>query len=103
MAVRPTKSKRLGKKLLQIRSALGLSQTEMVKRLGYEESIPYTRISDYELGKRVPPLPVVLEYARAAQIHLEDLVDDDSDLPTKLPSIVIYKRPGKARQGTKLG
>ncbi len=29
----------------------GLSQTELHKSLGVEEDIPYTRISDYELGK----------------------------------------------------
>ena len=40
------KAERLGEKLLQIRLALGLSQSEMLKRLGYEESLPYTRISD---------------------------------------------------------
>src|SRR5690349_2647361 len=90
MPRRPKKVKRLGEKLLQIRSALGLSQTEMLKRVGYADSIPYTRISDYELGKRVPPLPVVLEYARIAQIHLEDLFEDDSDIASKLPSTTVH-------------
>lgn len=88
MAKRAKKAKRLGEKLLQIRSALGLSQTEMLKRLGFEDSIAYTRISDYELGKRVPPLPVVLEYARVARVHLEEVVDDELDLPEKLPGKV---------------
>lgn len=91
MAKRPRRAKRLGEKLLQIRSALGLSQTEMLKRLAFEDSIPYTRISDYELGKRVPPLPVVLEYARVAGVHLEDLVDDELNLPETLPAKVRYK------------
>ena len=91
MAARPKKSERLGEKLLQIRSALGLSQSEMLNRLGYEDSIPYTRISDYELGKRVPPLPVLLEYARVAGIHVEDTIDDDLDLPNKLPGNVRHQ------------
>lgn len=42
---------RLAEKLKKIRNTLGLSQTELHKSLGVEEDIPYTRISDYELGK----------------------------------------------------
>jgi len=95
------KAERLGKKLLQIRIALGLSQSEMLRRLGYEESVYYTRISDYERDKRVPPLPLVLEYARAAGVHMEDIVDDELDLPPKLPGNVRYqglKRPSKSHR-----
>src|SRR5438552_12669640 len=92
MAVRRLKkAERLGEKLLDVRNGLGLSQSEMLRRLGYEDVLPYNRISDYELGKRVPPLPVVLEYARAASIHLEDIVDDELDLPEKLPGSVRYR------------
>jgi transcriptional regulator with XRE-family HTH domain len=71
--------------------ALGLSQSEMLRRLSYDESVYYTRISDYERGKRVPPLPIVLEYARAAGVHMEDIVDDELDLPAKLPGNVRYQ------------
>jgi transcriptional regulator with XRE-family HTH domain len=85
------KAARLGEKLLQIRLALGLSQSEMLKRLGFQESIYYTRISDYEHGKRVPSFPLVLEYAHLAGIHMEDLVDDELDLPAKLPGNVSYQ------------
>ena len=92
MAGQPRKrSERLGEKLLQIRAALGLSQSEMLKRLGYDESIFYNRISDYELSKRTPPLPLILEYARVAGVHMEDLVDDELDLPHKLPGDVRYQ------------
>ncbi len=90
-AARRKKSERLGEKLLDIRNGLGLSQSEMLKRLGYEDVLPYTRISDYELGKRVPPLPVVLEYARVASVHMEDIVDDELDIPARLPGDVKYK------------
>lgn len=85
------KAERLGEKLLQIRLALGLSQSQMLKRLGYEKSVYYTRISDYERGQRVPPLPVVLQYARAAGVHMEDIVDDELDLPVRLPGTVRYQ------------
>ena len=75
---------RLPEKLLQIRVALGLSQSEMHSRLGVDD-IPYNRISDYERGKREPPLKVILRYARVAHVSMEALVDDDMDLPKKFP------------------
>lgn len=76
---------RLAGKLLQIRNALGLSQSEMWKLLGVEEDIPYTRISKYELGENEPPLYILLRYARAAKVPMEVLVDDELDLPETLP------------------
>jgi transcriptional regulator with XRE-family HTH domain len=80
------KPERLAEKLLQIRNALGLSQTEMLKHLGVEGVIKYTRISDYELGKNEPPLTILLQYARVAGVHVEALIDDELDLPNKLPA-----------------
>ena len=78
---------RLPEKLRQIRLALGLSQTEMLKRLGYEDRIAYHRISNYELGTGEPPLPVLLAYARLAGVSTDVLIDDESDLPSKLKTI----------------
>jgi transcriptional regulator with XRE-family HTH domain len=80
------RSERLAEKLLQVRLALGLSQTDMLKRLGVEEMIVYNRISDYELGKREPPLPILLRYGRAAGVCVDVLIDDETDLPAKLPA-----------------
>ena len=76
---------RLAEKLLQIRIALGLSQTEMHRRLDVGDEIPYTRISDYELDKSEPTLMILLSYARLAAVPTEVLIDDDLDLPDKLP------------------
>jgi transcriptional regulator with XRE-family HTH domain len=80
------KPERLAEKLLQVRNALGLSQTEMLRRLGLEESMKYTRISEYELGIREPSLMTLLQYARAAGVCVDTLIDDGMDLPAKLPS-----------------
>jgi transcriptional regulator with XRE-family HTH domain len=79
------KPERLAEKLLQIRNALGLSQPQLHKRLGVEDLIEYNELSKYELGKREPPLKVLLQYARVAGVHMEDLADDELDLPEKLP------------------
>ncbi len=82
---------RLAEKLLQIRNGLGLSQTQMLERLGLGETMHYGRISEYEQDKREPSLITLLAYARAASVHLEDIVDDDFDLPRKLPGNVNYR------------
>ncbi|HVG28853.1 MAG TPA: hypothetical protein VM864_03950 [Pyrinomonadaceae bacterium] len=81
------KQERLGGKLLQIRDALELSQTAMLKRLGVEDLIPYTQISKYESGVSDPPLIILLRYTYAAGVHMEALVDDELDLPDKLPGM----------------
>ncbi|HYG79112.1 MAG TPA: helix-turn-helix transcriptional regulator, partial [Pyrinomonadaceae bacterium] len=78
--------KRLAEKLLQIRSSLGLSQTELWKRLGVEDEIHFKRISKYELDQNEPPLSVLLQYARVAGVCLDVLANDELDLPAKLPS-----------------
>ena len=86
--VRP---ERLPEKLLGIRLALGLSQSELLRRLGFEDVMDYRRISEFERGTTEPHLSVLLEYARAAGVHMEDIVDDELDLPEKLPGNVRYR------------
>jgi transcriptional regulator with XRE-family HTH domain len=80
------KPKRLAEKLLAIRQTLGLSQTEMLKHLGAEERMAYYRVSEFESGKGEPSLIVLLEYARAAGVCVDVLIDDKLDLPNKLPA-----------------
>lgn len=87
MGKRPRRrQERLNEKLLQIRLALGLSQNEMLKRLGAEEDLYRTNISNYELGEREPPLYVLLGYARLAGVCLDVIIDDELDLPAELPA-----------------
>jgi transcriptional regulator with XRE-family HTH domain len=78
--------KRLAEKLLRVRIALGLSQNEILRQLGAEEEISRGSISNYELGEREPPLYILLGYARLAGVCLDELIDDDLDLPAKLPA-----------------
>ncbi|MDQ1523039.1 MAG: hypothetical protein QOE47_963 [Pyrinomonadaceae bacterium] len=80
------KPERLGEKLTQVRSALNLSQTEILSRMGLAEKLNRDDISKYERGVREPSLIVILQYARLAGVCLDVLVDDDLDLPAKLPS-----------------
>jgi transcriptional regulator with XRE-family HTH domain len=80
------KPRRLAEKLLQIRLALYLSQDGMLARLELGESHFRSAVSGYELGTREPPLPILLKYARLAGVCVEVLIDDELDLPAKLPA-----------------
>ena len=84
--------KNLGRKLLRIRNALGLSQSEMLQLLGAEEFFSTARISEYESGIREPALWVLLAYGRVARIHLETIIDDEVPLPEKIPGKFDYRR-----------
>ena len=66
--------KHLAAKLLHIRHSLGLSQSQMVQRLGVD--IDYNYISKYETNKNEPPLAVLLAYSRATGILVEQMIDD---------------------------
>lgn len=79
------KPARLAEKLLYVRKALGLSQNEMIRRLGLEGLLTQSRISGYELGTREPSLPTLLMYARLAGVSTDFLIDDEIDLPKTLP------------------
>lgn len=79
--------KRLAAKLRQIRTSLGLTQQEMVKRLKSQRvhlTLYPGNISRFEQGLREPPLLVLLAYARVARVTMDVLVDDDLDLSEHL-------------------
>jgi len=80
------KPTRLAEKLLQIRLALGLSQNELIRRLELVDELMQASISGYELGTRIPPLPVLLRYAEVAGLCTDVLINDKLDLPDKLPA-----------------
>lgn len=84
-ASRP-RPRRLAEKLLQIRRLLGLTQEQMAERLRDVESPPQpAHISRFESGTREPSLLVLLRYARLAGVPMETLVDDEVELPARLP------------------
>ena len=76
---------RLAEKLLHIRKTLGLSQNGMIRRMGLTDNIVQADISTYEIDQREPPLKVLLAYARAANVAVEALIDDQLSLPDELP------------------
>jgi transcriptional regulator with XRE-family HTH domain len=80
VAKRPV-PKKLAKKLAQIRADLGLSQTQMVKALNYKASpLRPAQISQFETGRREPPLMLLLAYARLAKVSTDILIDDKQNL-----------------------
>lgn len=94
------KPARLAEKLKDIRLRIddGLTQAEMIRRLGFTEAeLPQDRISKFERGTMEPNLIVLLAYSEAANCYLEALVRDDRDLPPgQLPTLV--KHEGVARK-----
>lgn len=87
-AKRP-RPERLAEKLLTIRNKIdgGLSQNQMIRKLGLEDDLIQERISKYERGILDPPWYVLCAYADVSNIWLEVLVKDDLDLPESLPSL----------------
>jgi len=90
------KPARFAEKLIQIRKSLGLSQDGMLNVLGMGTSRVRSSISSYERGTSEPPLPILLQYARLAGVCLDVIVDDELDLPRRLPSIPKHRGPQKA-------
>jgi transcriptional regulator with XRE-family HTH domain len=86
------KPAKLAQKLLQIRTALELSQNGMIRTLGLSEELSQSRISGYELGTREPSLLTLLKYAQVAGVCVDDLIDDARKLPRKLPAIARHQR-----------
>ena len=70
--------KRLAEKLLQIRKAFGLSQSELLNRLGFD--VLPNCVSKYEHDRNEPPTDILLAYARLAKVPLEQLIDDNLEL-----------------------
>ncbi len=76
--------KRLAKKLLKIRTKMGLSQVGMANALEKRNVKAYPGyIARYELGERIPGLLTVKAYAEIAGISTDKLIDDELDLPAK--------------------
>lgn len=76
----------LGEKLLKIREAFDESQAAFLERLGNPEKITQKSISDYERGRREPPLLILLKYAQIVNVSADVLIDDSLELPKRIPA-----------------
>ena len=72
--------RKLAKKLTEIRKGLGLSQAQMIRKLGYR-GLLQSHISGFELGTSEPDLLVLLRYAELAGVSTDVLINDKLDLP----------------------
>jgi transcriptional regulator with XRE-family HTH domain len=76
----------LATKLRQLRELLNLTQEQLAEAVGHIESPPQPgHVSEYERGRREPSLLFLLAVSRLAGVQMEILVDDDLDIPIKLP------------------
>jgi transcriptional regulator with XRE-family HTH domain len=58
----------------------------MIRKMGLTGKLVQAEVSAYEHGLREPPLQVLLQYARTANILIEWLIDDQIDLPEAMPA-----------------
>lgn len=86
---------RLPEKMLQIRNAFGDTQEGMARRLSFPE-ITREYVSGFERGTREPPLPVLLRVAKMTGITVEMLIDDEVELPAKLPADPLHDVLGRS-------
>lgn len=82
---------RLAEKLGHIRSALGLSQNELIAQLGHPPQLSQRSISKFEQDTAEPSLKVLLAYATIANVYVDVLINDDLDLPPQIPSPVRHE------------
>ncbi len=75
---------RLGEKLRLIRIHLGLSQSELIRKLAVKNEALYpSSISLFERGGREPSLMVLLAYSNLSGWTINDLVDDKVKLTSR--------------------
>jgi transcriptional regulator with XRE-family HTH domain len=89
---------RLAEKLKAIRETLGLSQNEMVSRLGLNDELTREEVSAFERGTHEPNLLVLLAYSDVANVTLEVLARDSLDIPERLPSPSRHEGIRRTRQ-----
>ena len=76
----------LPEKLLAIRVYLASTQVEMLKEIHPDKdpSLRGSIIGEFERGRRSPSLLETLAYARAAKVTMEQIVDDEIELPPEI-------------------
>lgn len=79
--------KQLARKLRDIRLRLGLTQETMADALRLQGVTAYTGyIGVYETGHRMPGVLTLLAYANLAGISTDILINDNLELPAKIPT-----------------
>jgi hypothetical protein len=80
--------KYLGVKLRKVREGFKYTLAEMTRELqgkGCEKLRPHY-VGEFERGKRIPSHLVLLAYSKLSDLSINLFVDDDMDLPKRLPN-----------------
>jgi transcriptional regulator with XRE-family HTH domain len=97
LAERPRPA-RLAEKLLHIRRTLNLSQNGLLRALGVYDEHYREDVSKFELDLREPSGLLLLRYARLVNVCVEVLLDDNLDMPRRLPASTEHSRGVRVRK-----
>jgi transcriptional regulator with XRE-family HTH domain len=85
----------IGTKIAGLRTAKGLSQTALAKRL----QISTSAVGMYEQGRRTPSLEMVVRLAKEFQVSCDYLLMGEDPAPSQNP---LRCRPGPKPKNTRL-
>lgn len=80
--------KHLAAKLQRVREGLGYTLAEMTRQLqrrGCEHLRPHY-VGEFEREKRIPSHLVLLAYSKLTNLSINHFVDDELDLPKRIPA-----------------
>jgi transcriptional regulator with XRE-family HTH domain len=72
-----------------------------VRKFGLAEKLTRNEISKYERGVREPALAVLLKYARAANVNVEVLMDDELELPRAFGQTITRRKQHSKKKRSK--
>ena len=57
----------------------------MLRRLGLDNKLTREEVSAYKCGVREPSSLTLIKYAQVAGVYVDVLIDDELNLPSKIP------------------
>ena len=92
----------IGERIKAIREFRGLTQKELGRAIGFDESTARARISQYEIGNRVPKEDTLLALAKVLNINVQAIKDYSLDTPIDVMEYLFWLDEKAGRKGVEL-